>query len=52
MISLMHPFGLDDMLDENIEQFFGISLPFLDFRIGVQGADESFSFAMFREDDD
>ena len=35
-----------------LEQFFGLNLPFLDFRIGVQGTDESFSFVISKEDED
>ncbi len=35
LLSLLHPFGLDDFLDENLEQYFGLALPFLDFRMGV-----------------
>ena len=44
LLSLVHPFLLDLNLDENLELFFGLSIPFLDFRIGVQGIDETFSF--------
>lgn len=35
---------MDGNLDENLELFFGLSVPFLDSKIGVQGVDESFSF--------
>jgi hypothetical protein len=35
LLSLVHPFNLDEGVDENLEQFFGITLPFLDFRIGI-----------------
>jgi len=52
LLSLLHPFGLDEYLDENLEAFFGLSLPLLDFRIGVQGIDESFSFVITKEDED
>lgn len=46
----MHPFTLDENLDENLELFFGLSIPFIDFRIGVQGADEAFSFVIARDE--
>lgn len=46
----MHPFNLDDVLDENLEQFFNLNLPFLDFRVGVQGIKNSFSFVISKED--
>ena len=52
MLSLVHPFGMKDSLDENLEQFFGLCLPFLDFRIGVQGVEEAFSFIITKEDED
>ena len=52
LLSLVHPFTLDENLDENLELFFGLSVPFLDFRIGVQGIDESFSFVIDRDDKD
>lgn len=42
----MHPFHLDPNLDANLELFFGLNVPFLDFRIGVQGIDEAFSFVL------
>lgn len=44
LLSLVHPFSLDENLDENLELFFGLSIPFVDCRIGVQGTDEAFSF--------
>lgn len=43
---MVHPFSLDDNLDENLELFFGLSIPFLDCKIGVQGIDEAFSFVL------
>lgn len=30
----------------------GLNLPFLDFRVGVQGYEESFSFVVTREDEE
>lgn len=45
----MHPFLLDPSLDENLELFFGLSIPYVDFRIGVQGTDEAFSFIISRD---
>jgi hypothetical protein len=44
LLSLVHPFLLDPNLDENLEMFFGLNVPFLDLCIGVQGIDETFSF--------
>ena len=51
-LSLVHPFNLDENIDENLEQFFGLCLPFLDFRLGIQGVEESFSFIFSKEDED
>ena len=39
-------------MDDALERFLGLNLPFLDFRVGVQGSEESFSFALTREDED
>ena len=47
---MVHPFTLDENLDENLELFFGLSIPFIDFRIGIQGAGEAFSFIINRDD--
>jgi hypothetical protein len=33
-----------------LELFFGLSIPFIDFRIGVQGTSESFSFIIGKEE--
>ncbi|CDW82512.1 wd g-beta repeat-containing protein [Stylonychia lemnae] len=52
LLSLVHPFNIDFNVDENLERFFGLNLPFLDFRLGIQGADESFSFIISKEDED
>ena len=52
LLSLMHPFNIDEQVDTVLEKFFGLNLPFLDFRIGVQGSDESFSFVISKEDED
>jgi len=35
LLAMVHPFSLDDNLDENLELFFGLSIPFLDSKIGV-----------------
>lgn len=43
---------MDVNLDDTLEKFMGLNLPFLDFRVGVQGAQESFSFVVTREDED
>lgn len=52
MLSLIHPFNIDINVDEAMETFFGLNLPFLDFRLGIQGAGESFSFIISKEDED
>jgi hypothetical protein len=52
LLSLLHPFNVEVGLDDALEAFLGLNLPFLDFRVGVQGADESFSFALTKEDED
>jgi hypothetical protein len=52
LLSLIHPFNIDVNVDEALEKFFGLNLPFLDFRIGIQGADESFSFIITKEDEE
>jgi hypothetical protein len=39
-------------VDELVERHLGLNLPFLDFRLGIQGADESFSFIISKEDED
>ena len=46
---MVHPFSLDDNLDENLELFFGLSIPFLDTKIGIQGIDEAFSFVISKD---
>jgi hypothetical protein len=48
----VHPFNIDINVDEALEKFFGLNLPFLDFRIGIQGGDESFSFIISKEDEE
>jgi hypothetical protein len=35
LLSLVHPFNIDINVDEAMESFFGLNLPFLDFRLGV-----------------
>lgn len=35
LLSLIHPFNIDITVDEALEKFFGLNLPFLDFRIGI-----------------
>lgn len=52
LLSLLHPFNVEINLDDSLDKFMGLNLPFLDFRIGIQGAEESFSFVMTREDED
>ena len=48
---MVHPFNLDEGIDESLETFFGLNLPLLDFRIGLQGIEESFSFVINKEDE-
>lgn len=35
LLSLIHPFNIDEQVDIILEEFFGLNLPFLDFRIGI-----------------
>jgi hypothetical protein len=35
LLSLMHPFNIDVNVDEALEKFFGLNLPFLDFKLGI-----------------
>lgn len=35
ILSLVHPFNLDEGIDESLEMLFGLNLPLLDFRLGV-----------------
>lgn len=51
-MSLLHPFGFDYDLDEDLENFFGLCMPFLNFRVGIQGVEESFSFILTKADED
>jgi hypothetical protein len=46
----LHPFELDNNLDEELEKQMGLMEPLLDFKIGIQGAGESFSFVLTQED--
>lgn len=50
ILSLVHPFDLHPGMDESLEEFFNLNMPFLDFYIGVQGIDEAFSFIISKED--
>lgn len=50
ILSLVHPFNLHDGMDESLEEFFNLNMPFLDFRIGIQGVDEAMSFVILKED--
>jgi hypothetical protein len=52
LLSLIHPFNIDIGVDDTLEKFFGLNLPFLDFRLGIQGVDESFSFIISKEDEE
>lgn len=52
LLSIIHPFNVELNLDDALERYLGLNLPFLDFRVGVQGSDESFSFVITREDED
>jgi len=46
---LVHPFTLDEDLDESLGLLLGLSIPFVDFRIGIQGVDEAFSFIIAKD---
>lgn len=46
----MHPFNKNEQLDEVTESYFKLTLPLLNFRIGLQGFDKSFSFVISDED--
>ena len=37
-------------MDESLEEFFNMNMPLLDFRMGVQGIEQSFSFIISKED--
>jgi hypothetical protein len=50
MLSLVHPFNLHDGMDETVEEFYNLNMPFLDFRIGIQGIENAFSFVISKED--
>ena len=52
LLGLVHPFSLNEPLDETLEQVCNLSWPLLDFRIGVQGFDTAFSFILSKEDQD
>jgi len=52
LLGLIHPFGLNEVLDETLEHVCNLSWPLLNFRIGVQGADQAFSFIISKEDQD
>jgi hypothetical protein len=52
LLSLVHPFNIDPSLDEMMEENFGLNFPFLDFRLGIQGFEESFSFIISKEDEE
>ena len=52
LLSLLHPFNIEANLDDALERFMGLNIPFLDFRVGLQGANECFSFVITREDED
>jgi hypothetical protein len=49
---VIHPFNVETLLDDALERYLGLNLPFLDFRVGLQGAEDSFSFVLTREDED
>ena len=50
IISLVHPFNLSDDLDISLEKYFEVHMPFLNFKIGLQGAKTSMSFVITEED--
>ena len=50
MFSLFHPFNLSEQLDSSLKEYFDLSLPFLNFKLGIQGAHKSMSFCISEED--
>ena len=50
ILGLVHPFNLHEGMDESLEEFFNMNMPLLDFRMGVQGIEKSFSFVISKED--
>ena len=46
LLALVHPFSMDTNLDENLELFFGLSMPFLQTQLGIQGVDDAWSFIL------
>lgn len=50
ILGLVHPFNLHEGMDESLEEFFNLNMPFLDFRIGIQGIENAFSFVISKED--
>lgn len=50
LLALVHPFSMDTNLDENLELFFGLSMPFLQTQLGVQGVDDAWSFILEQSD--
>jgi len=35
LLSLVHPFTLDNTLDHNLNVLLGLTVPFLDYKLGV-----------------
>jgi len=50
VFSLFHPFNMSDTIDLNLKEYFDISMPFLNFKLGVQGANRAMSFCASEED--
>jgi hypothetical protein len=50
MLGLVQPFNFNETLDYYMEKYFNLTLPFLNFKIGLQGSDKSFSFVISEAD--
>jgi hypothetical protein len=37
VFSLFHPFNMSDVVDEHLRDYFGTRMPFLNFKLGIQG---------------
>lgn len=51
LLSVVHPFNFDDDLDDVLYRVFKLHYPLLELKTGVQGAGESFSFIITKEDE-
>jgi len=47
---LFHPFNMSEQLDYTLKDFFNLSMPFMNCKLGIQGFDKSMSFCVSEED--